>query len=797
MSTSPRRLGRYELQELLGRGGMAEVWRAFDAQLQRSVAIKIMRADLRTDPDFVTRFIREARVIAALHHPNIVQIYDFHVTESAQESNLEAETLAYMVMDYVKGQTLAQYLQHTSRQKLFPASSEVVHLFTPISLALDYAHGQGMIHRDIKPANILLDARHTERNPMGEPILSDFGLAKLQGVAGQTMTGGILGTPLYISPEQVQNRPVSPRTDLYSLGVVLYEVFTGEPPFQSDNVASIMMKHLTEVPRAPHLINPALPLALSAVLLKSIAKDPELRFSSAAAMTAAIAQAFALPVPPELQRAASVYSDAEATILVSGEQDKRLANPRTPLPLASSSENMPARSALENAPTMRATANDNPAELVATDEPERITGAGHMPIAGATPLPVSSPGVMPSAPSRPRKSNRLYMILAVAVICVLVASALTSLLVFAHHGSTAHGSTGTATAVVSNTVVGQAFFVSSGKASGNTNQGMNDEFEIDLHNIPNPPAGKSYYAWLLPAASASESPPVFLGQLPVSNGNVHFVYQGDSQHTNLLAITSRFLITEQDAGLTVDVPPPDTTTWRYYAVLPDTPAKGQTYSLLDHLRHLLAADPELDNIGLHGGVASWAYKNVQKVQSKAMLAQADWHNGNFTDLQTQLVVILDYLDGSASVQPDVPAGTPIEANPQNVQIGLLQVNTNPNAPTSYLNHIDLHLNGVLTSPGATNYQRQIASSIYSEVNNLDGWLQQVRHDAVQLVQMNATQLAQQSSLALLNDMVTQATYAYTGQANASNPINRVGIQQIYVNIQKLATFDVTAYKQSS
>src|SRR6266516_3611939 len=162
MTTPPRHLGKYELHELLGRGGMAEVWKAFDTQLRRYVAIKLLHPDLLADPDFMTRFIREAQVIAALHHPNIVQIHDFH-TSQPSESN---STSAYMVMDYVEGQTLADYISNTSRQGKFPPPADIVHLFTSISQAVDYAHRQGMIHRDIKPSNILLDKRNTSRNPM-------------------------------------------------------------------------------------------------------------------------------------------------------------------------------------------------------------------------------------------------------------------------------------------------------------------------------------------------------------------------------------------------------------------------------------------------------------------------------------------------------------------------------------------------------------------------------------------------------------------------------------------------------
>src|SRR5579885_1338958 len=177
MSTDSRRLGKYELEKRLGQGGMAEVWKAFDTQLHRYVAIKMLHANFQNDPDFRARFQREAQLIASLHHPNIVQIHDFQIAQSPDSEN----PVAYMVMDYVEGQTLAEYIRSTSRMGKFPPPAEVVHIFTSISMAIDYAHSNGMVHRDIKPANILLDKRHTSRNPVGEPVLSDFGIAKLMG----------------------------------------------------------------------------------------------------------------------------------------------------------------------------------------------------------------------------------------------------------------------------------------------------------------------------------------------------------------------------------------------------------------------------------------------------------------------------------------------------------------------------------------------------------------------------------------------------------------------------------------
>src|SRR5579864_1901044 len=162
------RLGKYELLARLGQGGMGEVWKARDTQLQRYVAIKLLHADLQANPDFVTHFMREARFVASLHHPNIVQIHDFESTNTGGSS-----IKAYMVMDYIEGGTLADYISNTVRKGLFPPAADIVYLFTAISLALDYAHQKGMIHRDIKPANILLDKTATMGKATGEPILTD------------------------------------------------------------------------------------------------------------------------------------------------------------------------------------------------------------------------------------------------------------------------------------------------------------------------------------------------------------------------------------------------------------------------------------------------------------------------------------------------------------------------------------------------------------------------------------------------------------------------------------------------
>ena len=290
MSTRSQRLGKYELHERLGYGGMAEVWKAYDTQLRRFVAIKILHPDLRADPQFITRFKREAQLVASLHHPNIVSIYDFRTIFFPPES--EHKT-ACMVMDYVEGQTLEDYMHLTSHKGTLPSTDEILHIFRPICDAIDYAHHEGMIHRDIKPANILLDKRVSKgsrrlQNSIGEPVLSDFGIAKLMGTSDSTLTGGIIGTPRYISPEQAQGRPGNEQSDVYSLGVILYEMFTGVSPFQGNNPLGIIRQHIEVLPTPPHLVNPDISPAVSTVIMRCLAKNPEMRFSNATAMVTAL-----------------------------------------------------------------------------------------------------------------------------------------------------------------------------------------------------------------------------------------------------------------------------------------------------------------------------------------------------------------------------------------------------------------------------------------------------------------------------------------------------------------------------
>src|SRR5215210_2575498 len=250
--------GRYALGELLGGGGMANVYLARDDVLGRDVALKMLRGQYADDEDFVERFRREARNAAALNHPNIVQVYD--------QGRAEDGTY-YIAMEYVPGGTLAQRIKRGG--PMDPA--EAAGVASRVAEALAVAHERGIIHRDIKPQNVLL-------TPSGDAKVADLGIARAASAKTMTEASLIFGTASYMSPEQAKGERVTPQSDLYSLGVVLYQMITGELPYTADNPLATAMKHVEEPPPHPREANPAVPEELDALTTKLLAKDPEDRY---------------------------------------------------------------------------------------------------------------------------------------------------------------------------------------------------------------------------------------------------------------------------------------------------------------------------------------------------------------------------------------------------------------------------------------------------------------------------------------------------------------------------------------
>ena len=270
MDLTGRHLGKYELLERVGKGGMAYVYKAYQPTVDRFVAVKVLHSHLAEDGDFLERFKREAKGLGSLRHPHIVNVIDFDVDDGWY----------YMVMDFIEGETLETVLDRRGRLPV----DEALRLTATLADALAYAHENGRIHRDIKPGNVIF-ADAAQR----QPVLTDFGLTRLLDNATITISGTIAGTPAYMSPEAAQGLKTDARSDIYSLGVMLYEMVTGRRPYLGETPLSVIMKLVTE-PLPPALsLNPDLPLAVDEILAKAMAKLPEDRYQQAAELRTAVA----------------------------------------------------------------------------------------------------------------------------------------------------------------------------------------------------------------------------------------------------------------------------------------------------------------------------------------------------------------------------------------------------------------------------------------------------------------------------------------------------------------------------
>ena len=268
--------GRYRVLRKIGSGGMADVWLAEDAHLQRQVALKVLHSRFAQDREFVERFRREAESAAGLHHPNVVAVFD----------RGEVDGTYYIAMQYLEGRSLKQLID----VGLTPEQS--VYLIRQVLEGARFAHRHGVVHRDLKPHNVIVDDE-------GKAVVTDFGIARA-GVSEITQTGSVMGTPHYLSPEQAQGEEVTPVSDLYSIGVMLYEALAGRVPFEGESAVAVAMKQVSQAPQRPSSINPEVSPALDSVVMRALEKSPGDRFQNADAFIAALDNA--LKAGDELRR---------------------------------------------------------------------------------------------------------------------------------------------------------------------------------------------------------------------------------------------------------------------------------------------------------------------------------------------------------------------------------------------------------------------------------------------------------------------------------------------------------------
>src|SRR5574341_1076731 len=365
-----RTLGKVHIELLLARGGMAEVYLGRHTTLQRAVAVKVLRNQYEDDPELLDRFEREARVVAMLRHPNIVQVYDFDTVEGHP----------YLVMEYVAGLPLSTYMRNLKDNNQRMDLNLVSELLTALAGALQYAHERGVIHRDVKPGNILLTSASSpiETNkPLPadvQPVLTDFGLVRFLHSTRQTATGQIAGTPAYMSPEQARGETVDARSDIYSLGIVLYEMLAAHVPFEGDSTMGVLLKHINEPP--PPI--PGLQPSLQKVIERALAKQPSDRFQTptelAEAVQAVVKERAEMPTVAPAKSAAQTsparipssprwdWLPAAAiagVLLIVGFFTLRLFAPRAaPIPVSS-----PSSSSTPYSPSTQAPAADTPTKV--------------------------------------------------------------------------------------------------------------------------------------------------------------------------------------------------------------------------------------------------------------------------------------------------------------------------------------------------------------------------------------------------------------------------------------------------
>ncbi|GCE09065.1 hypothetical protein [Dictyobacter aurantiacus] len=408
------------------------------------------------------------------------------------------------------------------------------------------------------------------------------------------------------------------------------------------------------------------------------------------------------------------------------------------------------------------------------------------------PLPQSPPPPVRPPRQHPRRMPAVFAVITMALILAIIGS----FLVFSHSFQSIASQTAAPTSI------GRLAFTSSGQLNESSSQGIADQVVLDVHNLPAPAAGKKYYAWLLGDKNQNDPTSIALGALNINNGSAHLFYAGDAQHSNLLLQSSRVLVTEEDATMPPLSPSVDMHNWRYYGEFSSTPIKAadntKNYSYLDHLRHLLAADPTLDELELPGGLNVWLYNNTGKLVEWTTSMRETWQGTKDSEfIRRQTLRVLAYLDGTTYLYKDLPPKSPLLVNERLARVGLVNVAGPNQQPPSYMDHIEHHMSGLLEADNTSTALRKQINDLSTSLDNINFWLGKVRQDAQKIVKMDDNQLKQPGTLTLINDMIDNTNHAFAGQLDPSTNQMRQGVTWLHDNMQALASIDLTPIKPDS
>ena len=796
MTTTPRRVGKYELRQLLGHGRAGEVWQGYDLQRRQDVAVKLIHPDLlQSDPNFITLFLREWQFIITLHHPNIVQVHDANVTRSTETR----VTTPYIVMDYIEGHaTLADFIQRTSHAGKFPAVADIVHIFSSIGAAVDYAHEHHIFHEDIKPTNILLDTRHTEHAATGEPMLTDFGIARLPGNEATL-------SALYMSPEQVIGQQSNARSDIYSLGVILYEICTGVLPFHGESNVAIMMHHINTLPTPPTLINPNIPTDLSEVILRAMAKDPNARFATASLLASTLAEACAIAQDPHLlnKKAQATremplfYRSSGPLSFASNQIQQTTSNLPPMLGVAQPVQGVTGTGTSAKIPVPQGQRTSFPLDEKAvvhnntspTGQAQHISSQTPPPalpgVSSDTPIPsylsatgqfqgtskVHTPPLIPmtkpsmppgSASTRRRRkagsstflSPLALIIISLLLLLVVIGSLAISLLLHRAVVATAEP------------VVGHVFLQDDAL-------GRADTLRIEMQGVPAPVQGKHYFVWL----QQSTGRVIPLGSLPVQNGSASLLYMGDGQHSNLLGTMQAIVVTLEADGQKLSTF--------------NSNAKVYQASFMAHalpyIQHILY---ELPDFPVHGGLSAELFDTVQGMNDKAA-SIVDSLQGKPADdalAIRQATRIIELIDGTqfARSSGDLPQALPSMLT---LPVGLL---SSP-AQQGYIDTLTAQMNKLQQVAGNNAELLRHIQNVDSALTDLRSWVAKMRDYTTQI--LHATNLSDPALINVALQLKQLVQDAYTGRVippnNSPLPIvGSAGAIQAYAECQYLAELDI-------